>query len=61
MPRLPRSACVTAAALAFALLATAPAAGDGPAVSDPRVLAHFDLAGDRHPRTSSSNPTAPPT
>ncbi|MFG2278667.1 hypothetical protein ACGFNQ_08280 [Streptomyces asoensis] len=49
MPRVPRSAGITAAALALALFASAPAVGDAPVVSDPSVLAHFDLAKGESP------------
>ncbi|MDQ0829424.1 sugar lactone lactonase YvrE [Streptomyces achromogenes] len=56
MPRLPRSAGITAAALALGLLATAPAAGDEPAVSAPRVVAHFDLAKGETPENIALEP-----
>ncbi|KRD13284.1 MULTISPECIES: SMP-30/gluconolactonase/LRE family protein [unclassified Streptomyces] len=56
MPRLPRSAGVTAAALALGLLATAPAAGDEPTVSAPRVVAHFDLAKGGSPENLALEP-----
>ncbi|MDX2681602.1 SMP-30/gluconolactonase/LRE family protein [Streptomyces sp. NY05-11A] len=56
MPRLPRLAGVTAAALALGLLATAPAAGGEPTVSDPRVVAHFDLAHGRTPENIALEP-----
>ncbi|MFK0159415.1 hypothetical protein ACIQVL_19700 [Streptomyces sp. NPDC090499] len=49
MFRLPRLAAVTALALALGLLATTPAVAGGPTVSDPRVLAHFDLAAGQTP------------
>ncbi|MDQ0579467.1 hypothetical protein [Streptomyces rishiriensis] len=56
MPRVPRSAGVTAAALALGLLATAPATGDEPAVSAPRVVAHFDLAKGETPENIALEP-----
>ncbi|MEH0542588.1 hypothetical protein QA802_05710 [Streptomyces sp. B21-105] len=56
MPRLPRSAGITAAALALGLLATAPAAGDEPTVSAPRVVAHFDIAAGESPENIALEP-----
>ncbi|OQR62867.1 hypothetical protein B6E66_17535 [Streptomyces maremycinicus] len=56
MPRVPRSAGVTTAALALGLLATAPATGDVPAVSAPRVIAHFDVAKGRSPENIALEP-----
>ncbi|WP_327313212.1 hypothetical protein [Streptomyces sp. NBC_01235] len=56
MPRLPRLAGVTAAALALGLLASAPAAGGEPTVSDPRVVAHFDLAQGQTPENIALEP-----
>ncbi|MFI1928893.1 SMP-30/gluconolactonase/LRE family protein [Streptomyces sp. NPDC020377] len=56
MPRVPRSAGVTAAALALGLLATAPAVSDEPAVSAPRVVAHFDLAKGQSPENIALEP-----
>ncbi|MEW2301044.1 hypothetical protein AB0958_13890 [Streptomyces sp. NPDC006655] len=49
MPRFPRTAVVAPAALVIGLLATAPAAGDEPLVSNARVIAHFDLAAGQTP------------
>ncbi|MDR6975021.1 sugar lactone lactonase YvrE [Streptomyces sp. 3330] len=56
MPRVPRSAGVTAAALALGLIAAAPATGDEPAVSAPRVVAHFDLAEGQSPENIALEP-----
>ncbi|MFD9396811.1 SMP-30/gluconolactonase/LRE family protein [Streptomyces sp. NPDC060000] len=56
MPRVPRTAGITTAALALALLATAPAMGDEPVVSDPCVVAHFDLAGGESPENLALAP-----
>ncbi|WP_328483335.1 hypothetical protein OHS71_35110 [Streptomyces sp. NBC_00377] len=56
MPRAPRPAVVTAAVLAFGLLATAPATGDEPNVSAPRVVAHFDLARGESPENIALEP-----
>ncbi|MER5428039.1 hypothetical protein [Streptomyces sp. NPDC002588] len=56
MPRLPRLAGVTAAALALGLLATAPAAGGEPTVSDPHVVAHFDFAAGQTPENIALEP-----
>ncbi|WP_406010336.1 hypothetical protein OG440_32685 [Streptomyces sp. NBC_00637] len=56
MPRVPRSAGVTAAALTFGLLATAPATADEPAVSAPRVVAHFDFAKGETPENIALEP-----
>ncbi|MFD9323853.1 SMP-30/gluconolactonase/LRE family protein [Streptomyces sp. NPDC060053] len=56
MPRVPRSAGVTAAALALGLLASAPATGDEPAVSAPHVVAHFDLAKGQSPENIALEP-----
>ncbi|MGW0578858.1 SMP-30/gluconolactonase/LRE family protein, partial [Streptomyces sp. NPDC002920] len=56
MPRLPRLAAVTAAALALGPLATAPAAGGEPAVSDPRVVAHCSLAAGQTPENIALAP-----
>ncbi|GGR95012.1 hypothetical protein GCM10010269_37470 [Streptomyces humidus] len=44
MPRVTRPAVATAVAVALGLLAAAPATGGEPTVSDPRVVAHFQLA-----------------
>ncbi|MEU9450182.1 hypothetical protein [Streptomyces sp. NPDC048277] len=49
MPRFPRLAAVAPAAVAVGLLAAAPAASDEPVVSNPRVIAHFDLARGQTP------------
>ncbi|MFF1444333.1 hypothetical protein [Streptomyces sp. NPDC058295] len=56
MLRVPRSAGVTTAALALGLLATTPAVGDEPAVSAPRVVAHFDLAKGQSPENIALEP-----
>ncbi|GGJ27164.1 hypothetical protein [Streptomyces brasiliensis] len=49
MSRLPRLAGVTTAAVALGVLASAPALSVEPPVSDPRVVARFDLAGRQTP------------
>ncbi|WP_329214468.1 SMP-30/gluconolactonase/LRE family protein [Streptomyces sp. NBC_01485] len=56
LPRLPRLAGTAAAALALGLLATAPAAGGEPAVSAPRVVAHFDFAEGQTPENIALEP-----
>ncbi|MFF1549060.1 hypothetical protein [Streptomyces sp. NPDC058291] len=56
MPRVPRPAVVTAAALSLGLLATAPATGGEPAVSEPRVVAHFDFARGESPENIALEP-----
>ncbi|MFJ1812718.1 MULTISPECIES: hypothetical protein [unclassified Streptomyces] len=56
MPRVPRPAGITAVALALGLLATAPATGAEPTVSDPRVVAHFDLAKAESPENIALEP-----
>ncbi|MFI7501508.1 hypothetical protein ACIBVL_23990 [Streptomyces sp. NPDC049687] len=56
MSRLPRLAGVTAAALALGLLATAPAAGGEPSVSDPRIVAHFNFAKGQTPENIALEP-----
>ena len=56
MTRLPRLAGATAAALALGLLGTAPASGDEPTVSDPRVVAHFDFAKGQTPENIALEP-----
>ncbi|MEU3619698.1 hypothetical protein ABZ725_46540 [Streptomyces sp. NPDC006872] len=56
MPRLTRSAGVTAAVLALSLLATAPASGGEPPVTDPRVVAHFDFAAGQTPENIALEP-----
>ncbi|MEU1178589.1 hypothetical protein ABZ464_13225 [Streptomyces sp. NPDC005820] len=56
MPRLPRLAGATALALAVGLLATAPAMGGEPAVSDPRIVAHFDFAQGGTPENLALEP-----
>jgi sugar lactone lactonase YvrE len=49
MPRFPRRAVVAPAAVAIGLLAAAPAASDGPVVSNPHAVAHFDLTRGQTP------------
>ncbi|MGW7381264.1 SMP-30/gluconolactonase/LRE family protein [Streptomyces sp. NPDC054794] len=49
MPRLPRPAGIAMAVLALSVLATAPASGGEPALSDARLVAHFDFAAGRTP------------
>ena len=56
MPRLPRLAGVTAAALALGLLGTSSASGGEPTVSDPRVVAHFDFAKGQTPENIALEP-----
>ncbi|MGW2051461.1 hypothetical protein ACWCPF_40915 [Streptomyces sp. NPDC001858] len=56
MPRLTRSAGVTAAVLALGLLAAAPAPGGEPPVTDPRVVAHFDFAAGQTPENIALEP-----
>lgn len=56
MPRVPRAAVIAAAVLALGALAAAPAAGDGPAVSEPRVVAHFDLSKGQSPENIALEP-----
>ncbi|MER6789773.1 hypothetical protein ABT330_35065 [Streptomyces sp. NPDC000658] len=56
MPRVPRPAVVAAAALALGTLAIAPATGDGPAVTDPRVVTHFDLTRGQSPENIALAP-----
>ncbi|WP_340384375.1 hypothetical protein U5640_41435 [Streptomyces sp. SS7] len=56
MFRLPRPAGVIAVTLALGLLATTPAAGGEPSVSDPRVIAHFDLAKGQTPENIALEP-----
>ncbi|MFG2937387.1 SMP-30/gluconolactonase/LRE family protein [Streptomyces sp. NPDC048282] len=49
MPRFLRRAVVAPAAVAIGLIAAAPAASSGPDVSNPHVIAHFDLAAGQTP------------
>lgn len=56
MPRLPHLAAVAATAVALGLLATAPASGDEPLVSHPRVVAHFDFAAGETPENIAVEP-----
>ncbi|MBL1104161.1 hypothetical protein JK361_06000 [Streptomyces sp. 5-8] len=59
MPRLPRLTGAASAALALGLVAAAPAApaaGDGPLVTDARVIAHFDPAAGQTPENIALEP-----
>ncbi|MGW2522915.1 hypothetical protein ACWC09_39195 [Streptomyces sp. NPDC001617] len=56
MPRLPYLAHLATAAVALGALAAAPAPGDGPALSLPRVVAHFDLAAGQTPENIALEP-----
>lgn len=56
MPRLPQLAAVAATAVAVGVLATAPASGDEPIVSQPRVVAHFDFAAGETPENIAVEP-----
>jgi sugar lactone lactonase YvrE len=49
MPRLPRLASAATAALALGVIAAVPAAGHEPPVTDPHIVAHFDLAAGQTP------------
>ncbi|MFJ3234969.1 hypothetical protein [Streptomyces sp. NPDC086787] len=49
MLRLPRTAGAAAAAIALGVLASAPASGSEPQLSEARVVAHFDFAAGRTP------------
>ncbi|MCX5057900.1 hypothetical protein OG895_08185 [Streptomyces sp. NBC_00201] len=49
MPRLPHLAGIAVIAVALGVLASAPASGDEPVVSKPRVVAHFDFAAEPDP------------
>ncbi|MFF5938357.1 SMP-30/gluconolactonase/LRE family protein [Streptomyces sp. NPDC012508] len=56
MPRLPRLAVAATAALALALLASAPTSAGEPTVTDPRVVAHFDFAAGQAPENIALEP-----
>ncbi|WP_449350346.1 hypothetical protein [Streptomyces shaanxiensis] len=60
MPRLPQLAAAVAAtaatAVAVGVLAAAPASGDEPVVSQPRVVAHFDFAAGETPENIAVEP-----
>ncbi|GAA3791779.1 hypothetical protein GCM10022403_027310 [Streptomyces coacervatus] len=56
MPRLPHLVGTTTAAVALAVLATAPASADEPTVSQPRIVAHFDLTAGQTPENIAVEP-----
>ncbi|WP_406862860.1 hypothetical protein ABZO31_21505 [Streptomyces sp. HUAS MG47] len=56
MPRLPRLAATASAALALAVLGSGPAAAHEPTVSNPRIVAHFDLAAGQTPENIALAP-----
>ncbi|MFF4499100.1 hypothetical protein [Streptomyces sp. NPDC001401] len=56
MPRLPHLVGTTTAAVALAVLATAPASADELTVSQPRIVAHFDLAAGQSPENITVEP-----
>ncbi|MFD7320772.1 hypothetical protein ACFV9D_06720 [Streptomyces sp. NPDC059875] len=56
MPRLPRLAAAATAALALALLASAPTSAGQPTVTDPRVVARFDFAAGQAPENIALSP-----
>ncbi len=56
MPRLPHLAGVAATAVAVGVLASAPASGGEPIVSQPRVVAHFDFAAGEAPENIALEP-----
>ena len=56
MPRLPYLAHLATAAVALGALAAAPAPGDGPALSRPHIVAHFDLAAGQTPENIALEP-----
>jgi len=56
MPRLPHLAGIAATAVALGVLASAPASGDEPIVSQPRVVAHFDFAAGETPENIAVEP-----
>ncbi|MFB7371318.1 hypothetical protein ACFC0D_15885 [Streptomyces sp. NPDC056222] len=56
MPRLPRLAVTATAALALALLASAPTSAGEPVVTDPRIVAHFDFAAGQTPENIALSP-----
>lgn len=49
MPRLPRRAVTAAAAVALALLVSAPTSAGVPTLTHPRIVAHFDFAAGQAP------------
>ncbi|RPF32694.1 SMP-30/gluconolactonase/LRE family protein [Streptomyces sp. TLI_185] len=56
MPRLPHLAGIAATAVALGLLASAPASGDAPIVSQPRVVAHFAFDAGETPENIALEP-----
>ncbi|MFE5486606.1 hypothetical protein [Streptomyces sp. NPDC056527] len=56
MYRLPRLAVTATAALALALLASAPTSAGEPTVTDPRIVAHFDFAAGQTPENIALSP-----
>ena len=56
MPRLPHMVGTTTAAVALAVLATAPASAAELTVSQPRIVAHFDLTTGQSPENITVEP-----
>ncbi|MEU1075144.1 MULTISPECIES: hypothetical protein [unclassified Streptomyces] len=56
MPRRPYLAGIAATAIALGVLASAPASGDEPTVSHPRVVAHFDFTAGETPENIALEP-----
>ncbi|MFD9034255.1 hypothetical protein ACFVZW_24400 [Streptomyces sp. NPDC059567] len=56
MSRLPRLAVTATAALALALLASAPTSAGVPLVTNPRIVAHFDFAAGQTPENIALEP-----
>ncbi|WP_418958863.1 SMP-30/gluconolactonase/LRE family protein [Streptomyces tritici] len=56
MPRLPRLAATASAALALAVLGAGPATAHEPTVSNPRIVAHFDLGAGQTPESIALAP-----
>ncbi|MER7949066.1 hypothetical protein ABTY59_16925 [Streptomyces sp. NPDC096079] len=56
MPRHPRLAAVVTATAALGALAAGPASAGDPAVTDPRVVAHFDFAAGETPENIALEP-----
>ncbi|MFF5976492.1 hypothetical protein ACFY7C_33810 [Streptomyces sp. NPDC012769] len=56
LPRLPRLATAVAAATALTLLAAGPAAAGDLTVTDPRIVAHFDLSLGQTPENIALEP-----
>ncbi|MFK8908461.1 hypothetical protein [Streptomyces sp. YS-3] len=56
MPRLPHLAGIAVTAVALGVLASAPASGDEPIVSHPRVVAHFDFTAGQTPENIALEP-----